>query len=388
MKTSNEWQELEARAEQGHSDGDMVTETSKAAASTKFRLGHSGGTDWHEIAARCLAQVGSLEGTSAFGLIYMTEPLARYVDEIVDFLKNGTGITHWAGMSAPGIMGEDKEYFDQPALAVLTTPFPPDGFRPLTEDHNDLGAVAIVHGDSRDPGVVQRLTTLSKDDGLFMVGGLALPESMRVGLKGAPTDSLDGVAFDPALPVSTGVSQGCMPIGPGHTITAGERNVLLTLDDRPALDVLKEEIGEVLARRLDRIGGYIFAALPVPGSDTGDYLVRNIVGFDENVGAIGIADTIERGARLMFCRRDPEAAEIDLRNMVTATRNRLGKRPGAALYISCLARGPHLFGAESREISIVRETLGDDVPTIGFFANGEIFHDRLYTYTGVLTLFG
>jgi small ligand-binding sensory domain FIST len=34
----------------------------------------------------------------------------------------------------------------------------------------------------------------------------------------------------------------------------------------------------------------------------------------------------------------------------------------------------------------VREILGE-VPLVGFFGNGEISRDRIYGYTGVLTLF-
>jgi small ligand-binding sensory domain FIST len=37
-------------------------------------------------------------------------------------------------------------------------------------------------------------------------------------------------------------------------------------------------------------------------------------------------------------------------------------------------------------MSLIRSALGD-VPLIGFFCNGEISHNRLYGYTGVLTLF-
>ena len=75
-----------------------------------------------------------------------------------------------------------------------------------------------------------------------------------------------------------------MPIGPGHEITDCQANIIIQLDGRPALDVFKEEIGEKLASELRRVGGLIFAALPVTGSDTGDYLVRNIVGFDVEPG--------------------------------------------------------------------------------------------------------
>src|SRR3546814_7642648 len=62
-----------------------------------------------------------------------------------------------------------------------------------------------------------------------------------------------------------------------HLITEAEgtRGVVMKIDDRPAVDVLREDVGELLARDLRRIGGYIFAGLPIPGSDTGDYLVRD-----------------------------------------------------------------------------------------------------------------
>jgi small ligand-binding sensory domain FIST len=57
-----------------------------------------------------------------------------------------------------------------------------------------------------------------------------------------------------------------------------------------------------------------------------------------------------------------------------------------AVYVSCSGRGGAHFGAPSAELQIVRRALGD-VPLVGFFAAGEIAHDRLYGYTGVLTVF-
>jgi small ligand-binding sensory domain FIST len=41
---------------------------------------------------------------------------------------------------------------------------------------------------------------------------------------------------------------------------------------------------------------------------------------------------------------------------------------------------------ESAELQIVRRALGD-VPLVGFFAGGEIAHQALHGYTGVLTVF-
>jgi small ligand-binding sensory domain FIST len=61
-------------------------------------------------------------------------------------------------------------------------------------------------------------------------------------------------------------------------------------------------------------------------------------------------------------------------------------RPQGGLYFSCLARGEHLFGSRGAELEVIRRALGE-VPLVGFFCNGEISRDRLYGYTGVLTLF-
>ena len=82
-------------------------------------------------------------------------------------------------------------------------------------------------------------------------------------------------------------------MGTRHTITNCERNILIELDGRPALDVFSEDIGEVLARDLSRVAGYVFAGLPVPASDTGDYLVRNLVGIDTERKMLAIGDLVK-----------------------------------------------------------------------------------------------
>ena len=122
------------------------------------------------------------------------------------------------------------------------------------------------------------------------------------------------------------------------------------------------------------------------GSDTGDYLVRNLLGIDIQSGAVAIGELLGADQRIMFCRRDQVNAEADLRRMVRNLKKRaLGLIKGG-LYFSCVARGPNQFGPGSRELGIITEELGI-FPLAGFFANGEISHNRLYGYSGVLTLF-
>ena len=88
----------------------------------------------------------------------------------------------------------------------------------------------------------------------------------------------------------------------------------------------------------------------------------------------------------MFCRRDNRAAEQDLTRLVEALGKRTGGRARGALYHSCLARGPNMFAGERDELEIIADAL-PDVPIVGVFGNGEIAGSRLYTMTGVLTLF-
>ena len=219
------------------------------------------------------------------------------------------------------------------------------------------------------------------------MGGLSSSRAVPAQIAGGVTEGgVSGVLLSETVAVATALSQSCMPIGSGHEITDCQANIIIQLDGRPALDVFQGGVGEKLASELRRVGGLIFAALPVAGSDTGDYLVRNIVGFDVDRGLIGIGELVERGALVQFCRRDADAAEQDLGRMVESVKRRAGAEPRGALYFTCLARGPNMFGEASEELRLIERALGD-VPLVGFFCNGEISHNRLYGYTGVLTLF-
>ncbi|MDH5470405.1 MAG: FIST C-terminal domain-containing protein, partial [Gammaproteobacteria bacterium] len=125
---------------------------------------------------------------------------------------------------------------------------------------------------------------------------------------------------------------------------------------------------------------------PVPGSDTGDYLVRNLLGIDPEEKLLAVGDNLENGAQIMFCRRDGDAAREDMLRMLADLRKRAGGQIRGGVYYSCLGRGRYQFGEHSEELKMISEQLGE-FPLVGFFANGEISHNRLYGYTGVLTLF-
>jgi len=247
---------------------------------------------------------------------------------------------------------------------------------------------AIVHADPYNRHVGELVTKLAgKVESGFLVGGLT--SSRRQNLQvadGVVEGGLSGVTFSDNITIATRLTQGCSPIGSKHEITSSQHNVIITLDGRPALDVFKEDIGETLSRDLNRIGGHIFAGLPIKGSDTGDYLVRNLVGIDPANKLIAIGELVKNGNSVMFCRRDTKTANEDMARMLESIRQGMFSRPRGGVYYSCLGRGASLFGPNSEELKMIREAFGD-FPLVGFFCNGEISHNRLYGYTGVLTLF-
>ncbi|NNF97120.1 MAG: histidine kinase, partial [Halobacteria archaeon] len=221
----------------------------------------------------------------------------------------------------------------------------------------------------------------------YLIGGLTSSDSHYYQIADDIVEgSLSGVVFTDQVQVVTGLSQGCSPIGPVHTLTESDHHMAISIDDRPALDVFKEDIGEVLARDIDRAAGYIFAGFPVKGSDTGDYLVRNVIGIDPENGLLAIGDHMHNGVPIMFCRRDGKSAIEDMQRMLQSLKDRLPGPPRGGIYISCLGRGRYLFGEDSEEMQMIRDVLGD-IPLVGFYASGEIAGHRLYGYTGVLTLF-
>jgi small ligand-binding sensory domain FIST len=365
----------------------------------EFRYGHADAKDWREAAKSCLAQLG--QGPANLGFLYVTDHYADQLKDIVAKLKHDTGVPHWVGTVGLGVCATGKEYLDEGAMAVMLGDFEPDTFRVFSgvtaaKDVDNVtlkcGEVvpnfAIVHADPHNRHVGELVSKLAgKLESGFLVGGLTSSRGQNLQVAdGVVEGGLSGVSFADSVTVATRLTQGCSPLGSKHVVTSCQHNVIITLDGRSALEVFKEDIGETLARDLNRIGGHVFAGLPITGSDTGDYLVRNLVGIDPANGLIAIGEMLQPGQHIMFCRRDSKTANEDMTRMLESIRKGMYSRPHGGIYYSCIGRGASLFGPNSEELKMIREALGD-FPLVGFFCNGEISHNRLYGYTGVLTLF-
>ena len=345
-----------------------------------FRYAHAAAPTWRECVSLCAERLGRPGG--GLGFLYFTDVLVDDSSNILEEMRHRTGVEDWVGSVGVGVLATGAEYQNEPAIAAMVADIDAfnvfSGKKPLKGEARGAAHFAIAHADPAAPDVAGLIADMAaKVSSGFVVGGLSSSRSRTVQIANAVlSGGLSGAALAPEVAVATRLTQGCVPYPGRWRITECADNVIGALDGRPALDVLKEVIGA------DRS---VLVGLPIPGSDTGDYTARNVVGIDPKNKLFAIGDLVEPGMELVFCKRDKQAARSDLERIVNELKGTVAK-PSGALYFSCLARGEHMFGARGAELGLIRRALGE-VPLVGFFCNGEISRDRLYGYTGVLTLF-
>ena len=349
---------------------------------------------WERAVDEALDACGPLIEPPELALVYLTDYLANDAEGVRRRVLERTGAAALAGTVGLGVCATGREVMDEPgvvvmllrgvgaATRVLRLP-PAAGSAAAPHD----GAVALVHCDpwAGLPGRDKR----SPLAGAFLVGGVtgSRMQSVQLHTGGTMTRGVSAVVLDPALPVTCGVSQGCAPLGPYHRVTEAADQILVSLDGRPALEVLREDVGPDRAGDVEALGRSVFVAAPLPHRDTRDERVRHLVGYDAHRGALAVAHHFRAGDDLRFVRRDAESARADLVRVLGELRGRHPGAPRAALYFSCVARGANLFGAPGVELELIAEHLGD-LPLAGFFGQGEISNDQVYGYTGVLVLLG
>jgi len=369
----------------------------------RFLLAHGSGQTSDKLLDDCLNQLGDIPPEANFGFLYLSDQLADAAEPLIDRLKQATGITAWVGTIGIGIIGGATEYYDQPAMAIMLAGFNEADFQLLPNLHegdaalsaglNDWCAandfnVGLLHADPATANLQALLAQLGDDiPAAFLVGGITSSRGRNAQFADRVLqDGISGVLFSQAVPIMTNLTQGCSPIGPRHVVTQCEHNILHSLDDRPALDVLTEDVGEEIAQDWQQAAGHIFAGIVNKNSDQDDYSIRQLVGIDPDSKVVAIGDYLQHNDEIIFCKRDGSSALEDMERMLLQLKKRCGSSIKGGVYVSCLGRGREQFGDHSEEARFIHSVLGD-FPLVGFFANGEIHKSALYSFTGVLTLF-
>jgi small ligand-binding sensory domain FIST len=299
------------------------------------------------------------------------------------------------GCGAGGVLGAKHEIEDGTAVAVWAAHL--DGgratpFHAETVEVDDgvaisglpeLGgaASAILLADPYSFPTDALLRQLSLDaPGVPVVGGLSSARTLEgagalfagetVASEGAVGARLDGLDVMPC------VSQGAAPVGPELTITAADGHVIEELAGVPALQKLREVIGDLEPGERTLVGqgmllGIVTAA-GKPDYERGDFLVRGILGGDPDTGAVAVGAAVAPGQVVRLHVRDADSADTDLREALGLRMAALGGGPPAgALVFTCNGRGRDMFGVPDHDAAALHREL-QGAPAAGFFAAGEI----------------
>lgn len=356
-----------------------------------------------------------------FALVFATTGHGPGYSLLLRTIKDTARATHVIGCSASGVLTTDGEVERAPGVAVLVGRsdaftasrfFIPqlrgrgyetgkeiaayvqprlgtDNLLTIFPDTYNFNASAFFHGLAEGAPSLTTVGGGASEDG-------SLGETFQLCGDTVSNNAVSGLLLSGNFQATVSNAQACQPIGPVHTVTKAQQNLLLELDGRPAFEVFAEVVRQPLIDDLRRAAAFVFIGLPVDPERQqiarGEYVVRNIIGFEPSQGIIAIADEIRQGQKMIFTLRNDNGSREDLKQTLEAQVQAWeGNTPGFGLYFNCLGRGAGLYGFPDLDVSYIKQHFGD-IPLIGFFTGCEIApihqHAALHQYSGILVLVG
>ena len=357
------------------------------------------GNDWQLALAQALA--GQRSGPADLVFLFASHHYREHYPAMLANILSELAPGQLIGCSGQGVISTGVELEQQPALSLMSLSLPGaklDRFRLSQVDlatSSDAGSwlrrFGLAPGDVNawillcDPftfdtdALIAALTDAYP--GVPIMGGMA---SGEMGIQATQLFADSQVLTSGALLIAVGgaytvrsvVSQGAEPIGQTWTITAAQGNFVLSLGGRPALEVLIETMRALPEEMQQRASRNLLVGLAMDEYQDefgrGDFLIRNLMGVNQEHGAVAIGAEPRVGQTLQFQVRDAAAADDELDAMLTsASLDLFGRQPAGALLCSCNGRGEGLFGHPHHDATAVMKRFGT-LPVAGFFCNGEI----------------
>ena len=323
------------------------------------------------------------------------------ISEVADAIHQVLAPSTLLGAAAGSVIGGPIEVEERPAVSLwAATQCPAQSIRLEAVRGPDGWAVGGMPVDAEgtllvlpDPFSFPSEVLLNSEPEMTVVGGLASaagrPGGNRLVLgQQVFSDGAVGVLLDPVVEVRTVVSQGCRPIGQPFTITKSEGNIVSEMGGRSAVDRLRETLLglDESERALVSKGLHIGIVIDEHKSefDRGDFLIRGLVGADEETGALAVGDSVDVGTTVQFQVRDAATADEDLRELMADA------SASSALVFTCNGRGTRLFDGPDHDAAVVHEAL-ESAPVAGMFCAGELGpiagHNFLHGFTASVVLF-
>jgi small ligand-binding sensory domain FIST len=358
--------------------------------------------DWREALAALTPQLPLLSGEDEvhLALLFASSEYRPEFPYLVARAADLTGAHTLVGCSGQGVIGAGREVEGEPALALLAFSLPEADLTAVHLTQEDLELCHASEDWHRLTGVAPGASAWLLFADPFTLDAEALVKGMSAAYPGTPLVGglasgdpglrgthlfLNGEVYDRGVvalalggpyTVRTIVSQGAAPIGKTWTITGAQGNIIETIAQRPAYQVLGDTLRGLSPEMRQRAQRNLLVGLAMDERRVefrrGDFLIRNLLGIDPERGTLAVGALPRVGQTLQFQLRDPAAADEDLRELLEGVRTELGPRqPVGALLCSCNGRGVGLFETPDHDARTLADLLGP-IPTAGFFCNGEI----------------
>jgi small ligand-binding sensory domain FIST len=358
-------------------------------------------------------QLGS---NASLGFLFVTQEWHPHLVDTLELIRVYGRVPQLAGCSGWGLIGNRQETELQVGFSLLLLSVPEESFTICPIHENEIEqSQGASHWRS-----LTRLSTNDVNSWVVLVNPYfsaaedwlrqwdkAYPHTLTVGgLASSSTSEIflfqDGEISQAAI-LAVGlkgrfharpiVSQGCRPIGHPLPITEADDNLILEIGNLPAYQALEAAFLSVPADQRVAARHNLFLGLAVSeyidDFKQGDFLIRNILGADPQIGALAVGAYPRVGQTIQFQLRDSVSAHHDLIQTAEHGKAKITDAIGILLF-SCSGRGKGLFGSENHDATIIADVFGD-LPLAGFFCNGEIGpvgnHTFLHSYTASAAVF-
>jgi small ligand-binding sensory domain FIST len=356
---------------------------------------------WESALQQALEQTTGLEHIDAV-IFFASSLYAEHYPEMLARIQEATKTRILIGCSGEAVVGRDLELEDLPALSLLTLSLPGATLRPvrftqamieacetpfswrarLDVQLDDINAWLIL-ADPFRMEIEQLIDGLASAYGECpILGGMASssnPSVRRTHIflnHEVLTDGGVGLAIGGPYTLLPLVSQGCEPIGETWTITSVHDNLIRTISNRPAYDMLVETFKSLPHNVQRRASRNLLVGLAadeyLETFQRGSFLIRPLIGVERGTGALAIGALPRIGQTIQFQMRDAIAADLDLTELLDQVSATLGHQlPIAGVLCTCNGRGASLFGTPHHDACAITRQLGA-FPLAGLFCNGEI----------------
>lgn len=195
--------------------------------------------------------------------------------------------------------------------------------------------------------------------------------------------------YGKTLEVSFASNGGWIPFGPERIVTKSKGNILFELDDKPALDLYKNYLGE---KSKELPSAALLYPLKVKSKDEEKSIVRTILNINEENNSMILAGDILKGSKVQLMMTNVDnivnAAAISAANALESRKN----KPELAILISCFSRKLVLDQRVEEEVEEVIEVIGKETTISGFYSYGELapfdgeMNCQLHNQTMAITL--